>query len=331
MSLKSILESLIFASEKPLGLKQLCELTGSSNDQAREALAELIATYENTGLQLVEVSGGYHFRTNPENAQWVKRLLAGPPARLTRPMLETLAIVAYRQPITRPEIEEIRGVDSASTVRVLLDRNLIRMVGKKEEVGRPILFGTTKYFLEFFQLRDLKDLPTLKEFTELSEEHAQELEVQFGDGAAEEAMSLLRERRAVEEMAAFVEAQAGTDGAAAETNGATEAAEAPRATEPPAKPSRAVREKSANEAPADAGAMSEETAQCATPPSSRGAAIAEESVDPELEEEEALEALDRALARADGVLSEMRKQAKQAAPPPAEPVPDPDAVSSSIS
>jgi segregation and condensation protein B len=103
-------------------------------------------------------------------------------------MLETLAIVAYRQPITRPEIDDIRGVDSASTLRVLLERNLLRIVGKKEEPGRPVLYGTTKFFLEFFQLRDLKDLPSLKEFTELSEEHAKQVEIRFGEGAAEAAM-----------------------------------------------------------------------------------------------------------------------------------------------
>ncbi|HEX9103764.1 MAG TPA: SMC-Scp complex subunit ScpB, partial [Polyangia bacterium] len=121
--------------------------------------------------QLHQVAGGYQFRTNPENAQWVQKLLASKPVRLTRAQIETLAICAYRQPVTRPEIDEIRGVDSGGTLKTLLDRSLIRIVGKKEEPGRPILYGTTKEFLEFFNLRDLKDLPTLREFHELSEEH----------------------------------------------------------------------------------------------------------------------------------------------------------------
>jgi segregation and condensation protein B len=96
-------------------------------------------------------------------------------------MLETLAIIAYRQPITRPEIEDIRGVDCGGVLRILLDRGLIRIMGKKEEVGRPLLYGSTKQFLEFFHLKDLKELPTLKEFTELSEEHADKVDSEFAD------------------------------------------------------------------------------------------------------------------------------------------------------
>ncbi len=104
------------------------------------------------------------------NAHWVRQLLAGRPVKLSRAQLETLAIIAYRQPITRPEVDEIRGVDSGGTVKALLDRGLIRVLGKKEEPGRPMLYGTTKEFLEFFNLKDLKDLPTLREFYELNEE-----------------------------------------------------------------------------------------------------------------------------------------------------------------
>jgi segregation and condensation protein B len=101
----------------------------------------------------------------------VQKLLASKPVKLTRAQIETMAICAYRQPVTRPEIDQIRGVDSGGTLKTLLDRALIRIVGKKEEAGRPILYGTTREFLEFFNLRDLKDLPTLREFHELSEEH----------------------------------------------------------------------------------------------------------------------------------------------------------------
>ena len=181
MSLKSILESLIFASERPLTMAQLKSLTGSSSaEPITEALTDLQAEYNQSGVQLIKVSSGYQFRTHPDNAEWVRKLLAGRPPRLTRAMLETLAIVAYRQPVTRPEVEDIRGVDCGGVLRILLERHLIRIVGKKEEPGRPLLYGTTKQFLEFFHLKDLKDLPTLKEFTELSEEHAEKVESEHG-------------------------------------------------------------------------------------------------------------------------------------------------------
>jgi segregation and condensation protein B len=170
--LQSIVESLLFAADKPLTLKQLGDLLGETElARVRAAVAAVELAQESRGFQLHQVAGGYQFRTNPANAQWVQKLLASKPVRLTRAQIETLAICAYRQPVTRPEIDEIRGVDSGGTLKTLLDRSLIRIVGKKEEPGRPILYGTTKEFLEFFNLRDLKDLPTLREFHELSEEH----------------------------------------------------------------------------------------------------------------------------------------------------------------
>ena len=170
--MQSIVESLLFAADKPLTLKQLADLLGETElARVRAAVAAVELANESRGFQLHQVAGGYQFRTNPENANWVQKLLASKPVRLTRAQIETLAICAYRQPVTRPEIDEIRGVDSGGTLKTLLDRSLIRIVGKKEEPGRPILYGTTKEFLEFFNLRDLKDLPTLREFHELSEEH----------------------------------------------------------------------------------------------------------------------------------------------------------------
>ena len=181
MAIKEIIESLIFAAEEPLTVAQLKQLTNSkSTEGIREALRDMEAEYETSGIQLRKVGGGYQFRTHPDNARWVRKLHATRAPRLTRAMLETLAIIAYRQPVTRPEIEEIRGVDSGSTIRVLLERNMIRITGKKEEPGRPILYGTTRLFMEFFALRDLKDLPTLKEFTELNEENAEEVELKYG-------------------------------------------------------------------------------------------------------------------------------------------------------
>jgi segregation and condensation protein B len=169
--LKSIVESLIFASDKPMSVRKLQELTNERDAGVIQTCIEFLrADYGDRGVVLHEVAGGYQFRTNPLNAHWVQQLVAGKPVRLSRAQLETLAIVAYRQPITRPEIDEIRGVDSGGTLKVLLDRQLVRILGKKEEPGRPMLYGTTKDFLEFFNLKDLKELPTLREFYELNED-----------------------------------------------------------------------------------------------------------------------------------------------------------------
>jgi segregation and condensation protein B len=170
--MQSIVESLLFAADKPLSLKQIGELLGETElARVRAAVAAVEQLHTARGFQLHQVAGGYQFRTNPENAQWVQKLLAQKPVRLSRAQLETLAICAYRQPITRPEIDEIRGVDSGGTLKTLMERALVRILGKKEEPGRPMLYGTTREFLEFFNLGDLKELPTLREFHELSEEH----------------------------------------------------------------------------------------------------------------------------------------------------------------
>jgi segregation and condensation protein B len=174
---ESIIESLLFAADKPLTAKQISDLLGESQlDVVSAALEAIMQRFAERGMQLQAVAGGYQFRTHPQNAMWVQKLLAQKPVRLTRAQLETLAIVSYRQPITRPEIDDIRGVDSGGSLKTLLDRSLIRILGKKEEPGRPLLYGTTKDFLAFFHLSDLKDLPTLREFHELSEEHRAQVE-----------------------------------------------------------------------------------------------------------------------------------------------------------
>jgi segregation and condensation protein B len=181
--LQSIVESLLFAADKPLTLRQLGDLLGESElVRVRSAVAAIELNWSNRGVQLHQVAGGYQFRTNPENADWVQRLLQQKPIKLSRALLETLAIIAYRQPVTRPEVDEIRGVDSGGTLKTLMDRSLVRILGKKEEPGRPMLYGTTREFLEFFNLGDLKDLPTLREYHELSEEH--EAQVAALEGAA---------------------------------------------------------------------------------------------------------------------------------------------------
>jgi segregation and condensation protein B len=172
---------LIFASDKPVTSGELARLASAPSRQVRAVLAELKETYARRGVVLDEVAGGWLFRTNVQFAPFVRELTSERPVRLTRAQVETLAIVAYRQPITRPEVDEIRGVDSGATLKLLLERDLVRILGKKDEPGRPLLYGTSGQFLEFFGLKSLKDLPTLREFTELSDESRRVAEASLGD------------------------------------------------------------------------------------------------------------------------------------------------------
>jgi len=168
----SIIESVIFVSREPISLGQLCDLVpDASRAEVKAALEDLTKACEHPdrGVRLKEVAGGYQFQTVPDNSPWIGRLLNQRPVRLSRPALETLSIIAYRQPITRPEIEEIRGVDSGGVVHTLLEHEFIKMEGRKDVPGRPIIYGTTKRFLEFFRLKGLTDLPTLKELEEMQE------------------------------------------------------------------------------------------------------------------------------------------------------------------
>jgi segregation and condensation protein B len=178
--LRGLLEALVFASDKPLKSSELARLASAPQKQVRELLAELRETYASRGVVLDEVAGGWLFRTNVQYAPFVRELASERPVRLTRAQIETLAIVAYRQPITRPEIDDIRGVDSGATLKLLLERDLVRILGKKDEPGRPLLYGTTTAFLELFGLKSLRDLPTLKEFTELSEDSRKVAEEALG-------------------------------------------------------------------------------------------------------------------------------------------------------
>ena len=183
--IQSILESLLFAADRPLGLGDLKRLLGERDAKPiTEALDELRQRRADSGIQLVSVAGGWQLRTHPANGSWVAKLVAGRPQRLSRAMMETLAIVAYRQPITRPEIDEIRGVDCGPVLRTLLDRGLIRVIGKKEEVGRPMLYGTTPEFLKTFSLKDLTELPTLREFHELGAAERAEVDATLPASAA---------------------------------------------------------------------------------------------------------------------------------------------------
>jgi segregation and condensation protein B len=179
--LKGLLEALIFASDRPVRTGELAKTATAGHKQVKELLGELKGDYQQRGVQLDEVAGGWVFRTNIAYAPFVRDLTKQRPVRLTRAQVETLAILAYRQPITRPEIDEVRGVDSGPVLKLLLERDLIRILGKKDEPGRPILYGTTSAFLEFFGLKSIGDLPTLREFTELNEDSRRMVEHELGD------------------------------------------------------------------------------------------------------------------------------------------------------
>ena len=171
--LQGILEALLFVAGEPLTLDRLVTvLEGSSRAEVRDALSALQRDYAaaGRGLQIVEIAGGYQIATRVDCAPWIKRLervKAG--AKLSRSAMETLAIIAYKQPLVRGEIEQIRGVDTAGVLRTLLDRRLIRIVGRKDIPGRPIMYGTSKQFLQAFGLNDLSDLPALRDIKDLGE------------------------------------------------------------------------------------------------------------------------------------------------------------------
>jgi segregation and condensation protein B len=169
--LKSIIESLLFVAEGPVTLQRFEEVVdGAGKEEIRSVLDELGGELETNrrGVRLVEVAGGFQLRTAKVNADWVKKFLGGRPARMGRATLETLAIIAYRQPMTKAEIEAIRGVDVDGVVNTLLERGLIRAVARKDVPGRPFLYGTTAEFLQLFNLKDLSHLPTLKEMEEVT-------------------------------------------------------------------------------------------------------------------------------------------------------------------
>jgi|MudIll2142460700_1097286.scaffolds.fasta_scaffold38040_3 segregation and condensation protein B len=167
--LKNIIESLLFVAEEPLGPERIKKLVGPVEaSEIHQALAALQADYDSRrgGFFLSEVAGGFQFRTRPEYTAWIRRLVDPKPVRLSKAALETLAIIAYKQPVIRTDVEHIRGVDCGGVLRQLLERKLIRVLGRKEIAGRPLIYATTKRFLETFDLKDLKDLPTPKEVEE---------------------------------------------------------------------------------------------------------------------------------------------------------------------
>lgn len=183
--LQGILEALLFVSSEPLSLARLVAVMGNvSKVEVEEALRNLgqALEHEERGVQLAVVAGGYCLVTKQDYAPWIKRMdKAKTAAKLSRSALESLAIIAYKQPLVRSEIEEIRGVETSGVLRTLLERKLVRMVGRKEVPGRPIMYGTTKFFLEHFGLSDLSQLPPLREFKELGEAEQSLLPMDGGD------------------------------------------------------------------------------------------------------------------------------------------------------
>jgi len=163
---KPILESLFFVSDSPIRIEVLVEILPESSKEAiLEGIRRIQTEYgdPSKGIELTEIAGGYQFRTKPGWAEWANRLKKTKAVKLSQAALETLAIVAYRQPVIRPAIEEIRGVDSGSVLHTLMERGLIKMMGRKDLPGRPIVYGTSKAFLELFSLNSLSDLPKLQE------------------------------------------------------------------------------------------------------------------------------------------------------------------------
>jgi len=190
MSLKAQLEAIIYAAETPITLEQMIQLVkdtvmadGAADDaeiksRVRSSLEELAGEYGSPahGIEIRQVAGGYRMSTKPEQHEVVRAFAKSlkPPIRLSLPALETLAVIAYKQPVTVPEISEIRGVDSGGVIGTLLDRKLITTAGRKQVIGRPILYKTTKEFLMRFGLKDVNELPSMEEFEKLVAESFQE-------------------------------------------------------------------------------------------------------------------------------------------------------------
>ncbi len=188
--LKAIVESLIFASVDPISVEKLANiLEGRDKAAIKEALSELVEDYKvrGGGFYLEQIGGGWAFRTNSEFSPWIRRLFKIGLQRLSKAAMESIAIVAYRQPITRAELEGVRGVDSAGVLSTLMEKRLVKIVGRKEVPGRPVVYGTTKEFLETFDLKDLSCLPSLKDI--------QNAEPEFDDAEQEKAFTEGRDAR----------------------------------------------------------------------------------------------------------------------------------------
>ena len=180
--LKNIIEAVLMSAEKPLKVNDIENLFAGDNDMParddiRKTLKLLVEDYDNRGFELKEVASGFRLQVRQDYSQWIGRLWEEKPARYTRALLETIALIAYRQPITRGEIEEVRGVSvSSNIIKTLMEREWIKVLGHKDVPGKPALYGTTKEFLDYFNLKSLEDLPSLAEIKDLDQIH-QELDL----------------------------------------------------------------------------------------------------------------------------------------------------------
>ena len=203
--LKNIIEAILLSAEKPLKVNQIEILFAGDNDaptrdEIRKVLAELQEDYKTRGFDLIQVASGFRIQVKQDYSQWVGRLWEEKPARYSRALLETIALIAYRQPITRGEIEEVRGVSvSSNIIKTLMEREWIKVLGHKDVPGKPALYGTSKEFLDYFNLKSLDELPTLAEIKDLDQIH-QELDL---DGSNAEAAN----EAAVDEAGSEVEAE----------------------------------------------------------------------------------------------------------------------------
>ena len=169
----AVIEALLFASETPLTAERMAEILSDTEKKEIVSFLEgLMREYEarGGGICLQEVAGGFQFRTRTDLAPWIRKLKAGRPAMLSPAAMETLAVVAYRQPLVKSEIDRIRGVDTSGVLKGLLEKKIVRIVGRKDVPGKPIIYGTTRKFLEIFNLKDLSELPTLRELKDLQEQ-----------------------------------------------------------------------------------------------------------------------------------------------------------------
>jgi segregation and condensation protein B len=167
---KVIVEAIIFASESPISIDRIRDiLPNVERNEITRLLQELVEEYEKRhgGFLLQEVAGGFQFRTRADLSYWINKLMRGRPTMLSHAAMETLAVIAYKQPVVKSEIDGIRGVDVGSSLKGLLEKKFVRIMGRKDVPGKPIMYGTTKKFLEVFNLKDLSELPTLKELKDL--------------------------------------------------------------------------------------------------------------------------------------------------------------------
>jgi segregation and condensation protein B len=177
-NLELAVEALLFASDRPLSISKIKDALDLDQDQVKESLEQIKTYYENNNrsFQIIEIGGGYQLVTKPDFSVWVAKLYKKAQDKIRGASMETLAIIVYKQPITKAEIEAIRGVNTDGVIKTLLEKNLIKIKGRKDAPGRPLLFGTTEEFLIRFGLKDLNSLPPLKEFTEQDLEYSGELE-----------------------------------------------------------------------------------------------------------------------------------------------------------